>query len=86
MELNDNLKTILLATYNEAKSRNHEFVTPEHILYASLFNRRGIEIITRCGGEVNELKKELPEWHKAALDAVDGKRESFKQIAAGAAG
>lgn len=29
---------------------------------------------------LNELKKELPDWHKAALDAVDGKRESFKQI------
>lgn len=29
---------------------------------------------------MNELKKELPDWHKAALDAVDGKRESFKQI------
>ena len=31
-------------------------------------------------GLMNELKKELPDWHKAALDAVDGKRKSFKQV------
>ena len=28
---------------------------------------------------MNELSKKLPDWHKAALDAVEGKRESFKQ-------
>ena len=35
---------------------------------------------------MNELKKELPDWHKAALDAVDGKRKSFKQIDSAGAG
>jgi hypothetical protein len=32
-------------------------------------------------GLMNELSKNLPDWHKAALDAVEGKRESFKQAA-----
>ena len=42
--------------------------------------------LTGYAGLMNELKKELPDWHKAALDAVEGKRESFKQIASGGAG
>jgi hypothetical protein len=35
---------------------------------------------------MNTLKKELPDWHKAALDAVDGKRESLKLIDRAGAG
>lgn len=53
---------ILVAAYNEAKYRNHEYFTPEHILYSSLFFEEGIEIVESCGGDLNKLKKDLSEF------------------------
>jgi len=59
MEIQDELNQILTASYNEAKNRRHEYLTPEHVLFSSLFFQSGIEIIENCGGDVNRLKQEL---------------------------
>jgi len=59
MKINDELNHILNAAFNEARLRHHEYITPEHLLYASLFFDRGEEIIIHCGGDVGHLKKEL---------------------------
>ena len=59
MQINQELSQILTASYNEARSRHHEFLMPEHILYASLFFETGVDIISNCGGNVDSLKKNL---------------------------
>ena len=59
MKISDELNNILNAALNEARIRDHEYLTPEHILYASLFFDRGIEIISNCGGRIDKLQKEL---------------------------
>ena len=51
MEINEELNKIILAGYNEAKARRHEYYTPEHLLYASLFFNSGIDILVHCGGK-----------------------------------
>jgi len=48
-----------VAAYREAESRGHEYLTPEHVLYASLFFDRGKEIILACGGNVDTLARDL---------------------------
>jgi len=48
-----------MAAYAEAKSRRHEFITPEHLLYAALFFDEGRDIIERCGGNLGNLRKTL---------------------------
>ncbi len=37
MRISENLNQIIMAAYAEAKSRHHEFITPDHLLYAALF-------------------------------------------------
>lgn len=48
-----------MAAYAEANVRRHEFITPEHLLYASLFFDEGKEIILHCGGDPARLKGAL---------------------------
>ncbi|TAL36735.1 MAG: ATP-dependent Clp protease ATP-binding subunit ClpA [Spirochaetes bacterium] len=59
MNISDELNQIIMAAFNEAKNRKHEFLTPEHMLYASLFFKEGIDIVKGCGGDVEALKGEL---------------------------
>lgn len=59
MKVNDELNKIITTAFAEAKARAHEYITPEHILYASLFSRQGIDIISNCGGDVDRIKKDL---------------------------
>ncbi len=59
MNISEDLNQIIMAAYNEARMRRHEFLTPEHLLYSALFFREGKEIIENCGGDIESLKKEL---------------------------
>lgn len=59
MKINDELHHILRAAYTEAKVRLHEYLTPEHILFASMFFDIPREIITKCGGDVENIRSKL---------------------------
>ncbi|MCX5819183.1 MAG: ATP-dependent Clp protease ATP-binding subunit ClpA [Deltaproteobacteria bacterium] len=59
MRISENLNRIIMAAYAEANVRRHEFITPEHLLYACLFFDEGKEIIVHCGGDPVRLKKVL---------------------------
>lgn len=62
MKVSEELNNILVASFNEAKARTHEYVTPEHILYSSLFFKTGPEIVVNLGGNINTIKKQLEEF------------------------
>ncbi|HET7711197.1 MAG TPA: ATP-dependent Clp protease ATP-binding subunit ClpA [Thermoanaerobaculia bacterium] len=47
---------------NEAARRRHEYVTLEHMLYALLHDRQVVAVIHACGGDVDELKKQLDDF------------------------
>ncbi len=59
MEINDELNRILAVAFADARSRSNEYLTPEHVFYASLFFEAGADIISQCGANVELLKKEL---------------------------
>ncbi|MDY6968265.1 MAG: Clp protease N-terminal domain-containing protein, partial [Spirochaetota bacterium] len=59
MEINDILNQIIMAAFNEAKLRNHEYLTPEHLLYSSLFFKEGEQIIKGCGIDIERLKRRI---------------------------
>jgi len=59
MEMNDTLNGVILGAYYEAKSRKHEYVTPEHILYAVLYSDEGIDLTENSGGDVEHLREVL---------------------------
>lgn len=72
MRLDRTVNEIITAAYNEAKYSNHEYFTPEHILYASLFFSEGRDIIEHCGGDVEEIKSDLVRYFHENIDSVPG--------------
>ena len=72
MDISKELNEIIVAAYREAESRGHEYLTPEHVLYASLFFDRGREIILSCGGNVEGLSKDLEGFFEAHMPVVEG--------------
>lgn len=62
MKLDKIVNEIINAAYDEAKYCKHEYFTPEHVLYASLFFLEGIDIIEGCGGNVQDVKKDLIQY------------------------
>ncbi len=59
MEISKDLNAALSIAYNEAKKRKHEYLVPEHFIYASLFFEFGKEIVYACNGDEEELKNDL---------------------------
>ena len=71
MKLDEIADKIISAAYNEAKYRNHEYFTPEHILYAALFFEEGREVIDGCGGDSAALQADLKEYFNDNMPAVE---------------
>ena len=74
MDISTELNQIIVAAYREAESRGHEYLTPEHVLYASLFFDRGREIVLACGGNVEELTKELDQFFRTRMPMVENSK------------
>ncbi len=47
---------------NEAMRRRHEYVTLEHLLFALLHDREAMMVVRACGGDIDELKKQLDDF------------------------
>jgi ATP-dependent Clp protease ATP-binding subunit ClpA len=72
MDISRELNEIIVAAYREAESRGHEYLTPEHVLYESLFFDRGREIILSCGGNMESLSKDLEGFFDAHVPVMEG--------------
>ncbi len=68
--INDKLEMALVMAIREAKTRKHEHVTVEHILYGLLHDDFASQIITGCGGKIDEMKKNLEDFFSKNLPAV----------------
>ena len=71
MEINAELNKILMAAYNEATTKHHEYLTPEHILYASLFNTEGKKIIEGSGGDIPKIRKRIEDYFNEKMTTLD---------------
>jgi ATP-dependent Clp protease ATP-binding subunit ClpA len=67
MKINEELDNILRAAYSEAKTREHEYMTPEHILFAALFFDSVRSIIRGCGGDVKKLQSALDHFFRTKI-------------------
>ena len=66
------LEGTLNAALKEAKSRRHEYVCLEHLLYALLQDKDASSAIVNCGGDLNRLRKGLEEFFQTHLEALPG--------------
>ncbi|MDH5179366.1 MAG: ATP-dependent Clp protease ATP-binding subunit ClpA [Gammaproteobacteria bacterium] len=57
--LNKELENTLNKAFKEAREKNHEFMTVEHLLLALLGNDTASDILRACGANIDTLRKEL---------------------------
>jgi ATP-dependent Clp protease ATP-binding subunit ClpA len=55
---------------NEALTRRHEYVTLEHLLFALLHDRDALDVIRACGGDPDELKKQLDDFMSKTFESM----------------
>ena len=68
--MSEDVQAILNAAYLHAKEREHEYLTPEHVLYAAVFFDVAREILDRCGAAVDDLKENLEEHLQTRVPVV----------------
>lgn len=65
-------QAIIKAAYHEARVRNHEYITPEHILYAALAFNEVKDIFTACGADTKQMKSGMADYLDEKISIVKG--------------
>ena len=60
--LSKELEFTLNLAFKEAREKNHEFMTVEHLLYALLGNPSAVEVLRACGGNIEQLKQDVSKF------------------------
>jgi ATP-dependent Clp protease ATP-binding subunit ClpA len=72
MKISGPVRTIITQAYNIAKARNHEYLTPEHILYAALDSKEIQVILEACGAKIDQLRHDLEIYFKQKIHVIAG--------------
>ncbi|MDR2517084.1 MAG: AAA family ATPase [Spirochaetaceae bacterium] len=81
MNISRHVQAIISAAYNEAKLRSHEYLTPEHILYAALSFEEVQVILAGCGANLDAIKNGMEEYFARKVRIISSGEEP-KQTAA----
>lgn len=71
MHIDRELQALLSAAYQEAKQRHHEFLTPEHILYAALYFDYPRDVLEACDIDADSIRDALEEYLAEEIPTVD---------------
>lgn len=63
----------------EAKKRRHEYVSVEHVLFAILHDGTGMEIVEKCGGNIEEMKLDLESFFNEKMEIIPEESEYVLQ-------
>jgi ATP-dependent Clp protease ATP-binding subunit ClpA len=64
------LEGTLNLALKEAKTRRHEYVSLEHLLFALLRDKDGKAAIVACGGDLEKLGKSLEEYFTGQMETL----------------
>jgi len=70
MKVSQEVQAIFNAAYNEAKLRNHEYLTPEHILYAGLSFEKVRRVMEGCEADIDQLKRGIEAYFEQKVPVV----------------
>jgi ATP-dependent Clp protease ATP-binding subunit ClpA len=70
VKVSQEVQAIFNAAYNEAKLRNHEYLTPEHILYAALSFEQVRTILEACEADVEQLRRGMEAYFEQKIPQV----------------
>ncbi|HEX8747334.1 MAG TPA: ATP-dependent Clp protease ATP-binding subunit ClpA [Pyrinomonadaceae bacterium] len=77
--ITNELQATLSAAVEEAVRRRHEYITLEHLLLALLSDRRALEVIRHCGGDLERLKSEVENYLSEQLEARTADSEELPE-------
>ena len=72
MLISGHVQAIIHAAYNEAKIRNHEYLTPEHILYAALTFDDVQGVFSACGASVDQIRHDMESFFEQKVPVING--------------
>ncbi len=70
--LSKELENVITVAVREVKTRRHEFLTLEHLLYALIQEESGREILISCGADVPGLEQQLERFFLEHMDSLPG--------------
>jgi ATP-dependent Clp protease ATP-binding subunit ClpA len=71
MQIDRELQAVLNAAYQDARSRHHEYLTPEHILFAALHFEYPREVIEACEADADDIREAVDEYLKSHVPLVE---------------
>lgn len=71
MKVSDAVQEVLGTAYLTARDRHHEYITPEHLLYALLSYESILYVLKKCEMEVDTLKKQLESFFEEHVPTMD---------------
>ena len=69
------LEVTLHMAFVEARQQRHEFITVEHLLLALLDNPSAAETLRACGGNIEQLRKDLSTFIAEHTPTVEGEED-----------
>ncbi len=75
MKVSQEVQAIFNAAYNEAKLRNHEYLTPEHILYAGLSFEKVRQVMEGCDADIEQLRRGIEAYFEQKVPVVRNNAE-----------
>src|SRR4029450_5580753 len=72
MLISGELKKTLKRAYEEAKSRKHEFVSLEHLLWALTYDAVASNVLYNCGADIKLLREDLNGFFKEHMPELKG--------------
>jgi ATP-dependent Clp protease ATP-binding subunit ClpA len=70
MKISGHVQAIINAAYNEARVRNHEYLTPEHILYAALAFDEVQGAFNSCGINPEQIKSGMENYFEQKVPVI----------------
>ncbi len=76
------VRRIFQDAVEDAKKRNHEFVTPEHLLWAIMFNPKALELFTLSGSDLGYIHDNLNTYleNKIPIKTQDNQAEPIQTV------
>jgi ATP-dependent Clp protease ATP-binding subunit ClpA len=84
LHVSQEVQDTLNAAFQEAQLKKHEYLTPEHVLNASLHFAYGRQVVKECHGDPDairdQLARHLAEKLETVPDAVPGQSSGFQNV------
>ncbi|MDR2717804.1 MAG: ATP-dependent Clp protease ATP-binding subunit ClpA [Treponema sp.] len=80
MKISGHVQAIINAAYNEARVRKHEYLTPEHILYAALAFDEVQGALSSCGANPEQIKTGMESYFEQKVPVIPASAEPTQTV------